>query len=65
MTEMVPLGHQFYRLLHSLTYICERKGAGRALPFGHMLKRWKAGAVPSLRYRRYNRLRCWRQTAQR
>lgn len=32
MTEVVPLGHQLYRLLHSLTYICERKGAGRAMP---------------------------------
>lgn len=47
-----------------LTYICERKGAGRTLPFGHMLKRWRARAVPNLRYRRCNRLRCWRQTAQ-
>lgn len=47
-----------------LIYICERKGAGRTLTFGSMLKRWRAGPVPNLRYRRCNRLRCWRQTAQ-
>ncbi|EDL88693.1 rCG38553 [Rattus norvegicus] len=52
-------------LLHTLTYICERKEAGKALPLGHMQKQWRARrTVSSLRCKRCNRPRCWRQTVQ-